>query len=80
VRPGQWSSLACGLRVLFNPADPSLAYAVNGEVVRSRDGGLTWHPYNSGLGTIESARAITIDGSGLTLHVATNDGVWDRST
>jgi photosystem II stability/assembly factor-like uncharacterized protein len=74
-------SMVTGLRfsVTFDPADPSLVYAVFGDVQRSKDGGLTWHPYNQGLGTNESARAITIDGAGQTLHVATNDGVWDRS-
>ncbi len=64
--------------VVFDPVDPDRVYASSPIAHRSNDGGATWSDYAAGLPPGDAARAITIDGSGLHLHLATDAGVWDR--
>jgi photosystem II stability/assembly factor-like uncharacterized protein len=69
-----------------DPAAPSTVYAgtqdpddrLSGEgVMRSTDGGSSWHPFNRGLGN-PNILAMAIEPTGTRLHVGTTTtGVWD---
>ena len=63
----------------IDPRNPSTIYAGSGSrgVVRSTDGGASWHDFNTGLPSTSDISALAIDHTGTRLHIAAVGGLLD---